>query len=246
MINYVSNKSLIFENDITISITGDIDFLLKEYYPHVQNLLKQCIENVGKSKHEKELQKYIKNFPKVPLFYKLLCDEFFRKGKIESYKRFSISYYKKFPEDFFAVLHMAIVHALNEELNKVKLLYGETITLQFAFPNKTIYHISEIIDFLSFTVSYCLANHALDDAIINENKLGEILKDSTAHKNAKEQIANYKRELLPYKSASIEIVGGYKDIYKFYNFTEEETEVIKRRLLTSCPIPKCSNTYHPK
>lgn len=191
---YINNKSLVFPNDITIEVTRDLNFLLRDVPPYVRGLINKNIKNIGRSKNIDKLRTYLKRFPNVAFIYKMLADEYTAHGKEELYIGLAIKFHKKFPDDFFAKLHRARAHMLQEQREGVSSIYGDNIDLAKTFPDRRLFHIAEMLEFYHFCVRYCLSMGLLDDAIRNEMKLGEVEPNGSTHQNAKRLIEEYKRQ----------------------------------------------------
>ena len=101
--------------------------------------------------------------------------------------------YNRFPEDFTAKIAMAKYYAAVEEnMEGVYNIFGKDIKLSFAYPERSIYHYTEFMNFVFFSVYMLLELDRLADA---EAKLIEIAPfgtDNCTYHSCREMIEKYK------------------------------------------------------
>ena len=223
----IPNKNILFKNRTRLTVIEGEDYLLKDYFPFVKNLIRESVNNFGTSKNIDNLQKNIKQFPKVAYFYKQIFDEYIQKGDNELAIKYATLFYQRLPDEFFAKLNMARIYGLKGEFDKVTALLGENLELSTAFPEKTEYHITEMVNFLVFRIDYFLMVDRLENAIITEHKLAELIDNEPTHVKAKQRILDYKKRRFNLGSTVLNLTDYRTETYPYYQLTAEQIEVIE-------------------
>ena len=173
---------------LTIGISEDLTLVHKDFAKSYYEKTYIVLEELGeKKKAFPKLQKMIQKHPCFLPFYGLLiayCWVHDHEKAIEWTKRM----YEKFPEDFTAKYDAVI----EDNMEGVYSIYGRDIKLSYAYPNRELYHYTEFVNFVFFSVHIFLELDRLFDA---EANLAEIAPFGTDHQTyyvCKEMIDNYK------------------------------------------------------
>jgi len=193
-------------------------------------LIKKYRQNLENPKTLIEVKKCIKKFPKVPHFEELLVKCVLisgkKKGNEESYERAVRKFYLKFPDFFFAKLHIARVYLLYEEYSEISNLYGETLKLSTAFPNRKVFNINEINQFLYFSISYFIAKGRIENAQERLDQMFYITGLSGMYKNAQNMIRQYIDNLNIEKEEAMIITTDFEEILAEYKFSSKVEKLI--------------------
>jgi len=178
---------------LKIGITEDFTVIHKDfsktYYIDHFNALTPLL---GKPKALEKLQKLIKKHPDFVPFYSLLISHY-KKTNQDKAIFWMQRMYELFPGDLAAKLQMAQYYLLvKEDWEGIYKLFGRNIDLSFAVPNRTLFHFTELMDFVTFCIKTLLKLNRVKDA---ERKLAEIAPlgmDNPAYQECKWEIDNYK------------------------------------------------------
>ncbi len=178
---------------LTVGISEDLTLVHKDFAKSYHEKVFIELEELGeKKKALLKLQKMIQKHPHFSPFYGLLIAYYWvhdHEKAIEWTKKT----YAKFPEDFTAKLAMAKYYAVVEDnMEGVYSIFGRDIKLSYAYPNRKLYHYTEFMNFVFFSVYIFLELDRLSDA---EAKLAEIAPFGTDHQTyyaCKKMIDNYK------------------------------------------------------
>ncbi len=223
----IPNKKVLFKDRTELTVIDDDDYFLKNHFPHIKNLMIESIQDFGRTKNRENLKKYIQKFPKIPFFYKQLVHEYIQKGENEVAFGHASVFYQKFPNEFFAKLSMAQLHGVKGEHAKVRAILGENLEISTAFPGKTEFHISEIVNFFLFRIDYFLNVDRLEDAVKTEHLLAKLIENEPAHIQAKQRITDCRREKLKIETTLIEVTDDKRRIYPYYKLTNVQIEQIE-------------------
>ncbi|MCF6349594.1 MAG: hypothetical protein L3J23_01000 [Flavobacteriaceae bacterium] len=192
------------------------------------DLIKKCRDSIKKLKTRIKIRKYIKKFPKVPHFEELLVVNVLASGTEEEYEVVVRKFFLKFPNFFYAKLHMARVYLYYEQYNEISNLYGDTLKLSTAFPNRKVFFIHEMKQFLYFSVSYFITKGRIKAAKERLYQMSTITGSSAGiYKNAQKMIKSYCSSLAEEKKESIIVTTNFEKSLNKFDFLPK----IKRKII---------------
>ncbi|OEJ98819.1 hypothetical protein A8C32_06430 [Flavivirga aquatica] len=221
---YINDESLFFEQGTQINITRDLNFLLQDIPNSLRTLIDNHTQKPKDPEYLEQIKTAIKEYPKIGFLYKLLVDEY--NDDDELHAKYTISYYEKFPDDFFAKLNMARVFLTQENYNGITSIYGKNISVLYAFPDREQFHYTEIADFIYFIIRYKISVGDIKGALENEKKLAAITSDKGFLEHVNEMIEFYKNELLELNKITVLLSYNFNDVYPELGITPEEIEIL--------------------
>ncbi len=163
-------------------ITSDEDFS-KKLYPIPYDLDIQIDELYdlalkGKKSAIKKFIRLIGKYPRVPMLKNYLSVLYSNMGKIEKSQEVNHWIVAEHPDYLYGKLNMAAEYFMKEEYNKIPEVLGEFMELKKLFPDRDIFHISEVSGFFKIAILYFSAIGNLEQAEIRLDILREIVPDS--------------------------------------------------------------------
>ncbi len=110
-------------------------------------------------------KKYIDKYPQFPPFYSHLANSYRLSGDLESSDKISKEMREKFPDYLFgriAYAHVLLDEARYDEAIKV---FDNNYSLDHIYPERQVFHFSEVLSFNLFLCRYFLETDRLDAAI---------------------------------------------------------------------------------
>ncbi|MEA1968894.1 MAG: hypothetical protein U9N77_11835 [Thermodesulfobacteriota bacterium] len=103
-----------------------------------------------------QLKKLIEQFPKVYQLYNYLYTAYTLSGNINKAEAICLMNYKINPEYLFAKLNYAEVCMRNGEFEKVPEIFKNKFDLKVLYPERDLFHITEVTSFYSIIALYCV------------------------------------------------------------------------------------------
>jgi len=210
-------------NFINYEITDDDNLFDKEHYltPSLKDKLAPILAKAIKGDVSiiDELHDLIEKNPKNPQLKNHLSTVYANSNNIQ--KAFEMTHWivKEHPNYLFGKINLATKFYIKEDYEKMAEILGKSMLLQDLYPNRTIFHINEVLSFLLTTIKYFSGINDFDQAKIRL----EILKDldeglekyDQANRILFSHINNaaldrFKKE----EELRIKVENNYKNIYK--------------------------------
>ncbi len=141
---------------------------LKKRLPEIHELALK-----GRKSSLPKFEKLIKRFPNVPQLKNYLIILLKKMGEMEKADAYNRKIYEQFPEYLFAKLNIAAEYLQNEMYEKVREILGEELELQALYPERKLFHISEVGAFFEIVIRYFAGIGEIEEA----EKRFEILTD---------------------------------------------------------------------
>lgn len=118
-------------------------------------LLEKTYFDVTKKKgNEKELLRYIEEYPDLPEFKNRLATFYQIKGMTEKAKEINLQTIRQHPNYLFAKLTLAIDYYYQKEFLKIPELLGEKLQLDSLYPHRKSFHVSEVMNYYKVVTLY--------------------------------------------------------------------------------------------
>ncbi|MDM8552149.1 hypothetical protein QUF72_18840 [Desulfobacterales bacterium HSG2] len=101
-----------------------------------------------------DLEALLKKYPDVPLFYNYLASAYNRIGDFNKASLTIVSNYKKHPNYLFAKAHYAELCIQRGDLKKVSAIFDNKFDLKLLYPERDVFHVSEVTAFMGVTGLY--------------------------------------------------------------------------------------------
>jgi hypothetical protein len=176
-------------------ITTDPSFQNKKYgvTPELagqfENLHKKSL-HPGDGKIIEQLTRLIIRYPSVPILKNFLSVAYNNLGNYKKAQEVNNWILAEHPDYLFARLNQAHGYIRNGEYEKVPLVLGEAMEIKMLYPERDVFHLTEVTGFLLAAVRYFTA---IENLKLAENRL-EILKEIAPDHHDTEQAETF---LLP-------------------------------------------------
>jgi hypothetical protein len=110
------------------------------------------------------IQKVIAKYPRQPQFYNYLATAYTQLGKNTKAREVNRKTYAKFPDYLFAKLGMAQIELSEGNYDKVQYYLGESLRLEDLYPDRKIFHITEVLNYYMLVGRYYTDLNDLDSA----------------------------------------------------------------------------------
>ena len=180
--NITSDTSFMNEN---FNITPEIADILQEIYPRVMQRKPGVI---------KELKRLCTKYPKVPQFKNLLSVAYSFEGKHKLADAVNEQILKEHPDYLFGKLNLAARYLREGNPEKVPEILGDLMEIKELYPERTTFHLAEVMGFNKLAVKYFLA---VDNPELAENRIEIMEKLDADHPDtaeARESIMTYNLE----------------------------------------------------
>ena len=117
-------------------------------------LEKTYFEVTTKKGNEKELLKYVEEYPGLPQFKNRLATYYLTKGKPEKAKEINTLALGQHPDYLFAKLTAALDYYNEKEFSKIPDVLGERFELDALYPGKKSFHIAEVMNYYKVVALY--------------------------------------------------------------------------------------------
>ncbi|MGM0498195.1 MAG: SEC-C metal-binding domain-containing protein [Bacteroidota bacterium] len=160
------------------NLTNDPKLLVER--DQIPQALEKQMENLyikakeGGKENIRHLKDLSKKYPDVPVLKNFLSTAYINSGMEEESYKINDRLLKEHPNYLYGILNKANEHIIKEELEKVPALMGENMELQDLFPERNIFHVSEMISFMETAIRYFIANNDIEAAVSRVDLLKEI------------------------------------------------------------------------
>jgi hypothetical protein len=117
-------------------------------------LNKTYFEITKKKGDEKELLRYIEEYPALPEFKNRLATFYLMKGMKEKAMEINLLTIRQHPNYLFAKLTLAIEYYYQKEFLKMPALLGEKLQLDSLYPHKKSFHVAEVMNYYKVVALY--------------------------------------------------------------------------------------------
>lgn len=180
---------------ITFKISTNSSLLDEQNYitPYVASLLSKIHQELPKAKPStlKKLLKYATQFPKVPIFKNYITSYYTFKKDYDKARECNLWLIKEHPNYLFGKLNYAYTLIEKEKFDEAKEVLGENLLLNELYPERTEFHLDEVMSYFSLTIQYLLATENLDEAELRLEILKEIDDEHPKYLIANKMKMNY-------------------------------------------------------
>lgn len=163
---------------INFKISTDHSLLDKQNHitPYVASLLSEIYSELPKAKTNtlKKLLKYTAQFPKVPIFKNYLTTYYIFKNDYKKAKECNLWLIKEHPDYLFGLLNYANTLIDDGNFEDVQKLLGANLLLNELYPERTEFHLDEVMSYFAVTIEYLFAINKFEEAELRLQILGEI------------------------------------------------------------------------
>ncbi len=222
-----NNQTITLEQNHEITVTEDYRFLWKEAPQLLEKIAHNPDKKLDKLAHIKFLKEKIKEYPDIAFLHKMLVDEYTLIHNDNLHAKYTLVYYEKFPDDFFAKLNIARIYLEQNEYKNITRIYGKDLSLRYAFPDRKEFHSAEIVDFLYFVIRYHLTLMDIEKAEKARKKVGELNADEEFVAHMDEMIQYYKEELAQDEEITLSLSYSFKQVYTSLGIPDEEIDLLE-------------------
>jgi tetratricopeptide (TPR) repeat protein len=164
-------------------ITTDSSFQNKKY-GITPELASQLDTLASKSKNPRnrkiidQLTQLILRYPYVPILKNYLSVAYKELGNYEKAKEITKWILTEHPDYLFARINQAHVYIQNGEYEKVPLILGKAMEIKELYPERDVFHLSEVTSFLNAAVRYFVA---IENRELAENRLDMMKEIAPEH-----------------------------------------------------------------
>ncbi|TXD53251.1 MULTISPECIES: DUF1186 domain-containing protein [unclassified Polaribacter] len=180
---------------ISFKISTDHSLLNEQNHitPYVASLLSKIHPELPKTKTNtlKKLLKYTVQFPKVPVFKNYLTTYYIFNSNPEKARECNLWLVKEHPNYLFGLLSLASTLIENENFDEVKNVLGKNLLLHELYPERTEFHLDEVMAYFSVSIQYLLAVGDIDEAEVRLEILEEIDNEHPKYLVANEMKRHY-------------------------------------------------------
>jgi uncharacterized protein YecA (UPF0149 family) len=123
---------------------------------HAQKLLQETFRDVNRKKKSAEgkLYEYIKEYPELPQFKNRLASYYQLSGKREKAKEISLLTLQQHPDYLFGKITLALEYYFENNFDEMLPLLGSRLELDALYPEKKIFHVSEVMNYYKMVALY--------------------------------------------------------------------------------------------
>ena len=136
----------------TVPQLSNPDYTIDERADKLLN--KTYFEVLKKKGNEKELLRYIEEYPALPEFKNRLATFYLIKGMTEKAMAINQQTIRQHPNYLFAKLTLAIEYYYQKEFLKMPELLGEKLQLDSLYPHKKSFHVAEVMNYYKVVALY--------------------------------------------------------------------------------------------
>lgn len=125
-------------------LTEDFEALPDDVQARIQHLY--ALKNSEPEQAIRELMVLREQYPHIPTLYNYLAQAYFLLNDIENAEKITLEECRKFPDYLFARLDYVRLCLIKGELEKIPEIF-ETFLLQKLYPERSVFHISEVLNF---------------------------------------------------------------------------------------------------
>jgi len=145
--------------------------------------------------HIQGLKKVIQKFPYVPQFRNYLANCYRVNGELEKCHQANRELSEKFPKYLFGILALAEKHLEDKAFEKIPpLLNKGAFSLEYLYPDRDVFHISEVQYYYGVVCQYYASIDDLENAQVHLDYLKTVVEDKGVLKQIVERVANIRIE----------------------------------------------------
>ncbi len=122
-------------------------------------LEKTYFEVTKKKGNEKEMLRYIEEYPSLPEFKNRLYTFYLIKGMKKKAMELNLLTIRQHPDYLFAKLCTALDYYYDKEFSKIPGILGESLQLDSLYPGKKSFHVAEVMNYYKVVALYFNAIH---------------------------------------------------------------------------------------
>ena len=168
-------------------VTTDPDFMdeQNQLTPHLKREINNLFPQIssGNKTVIRKLKKLIERYPENPQLKNYLSVAYNAAGRINMMRKINEWICKDHPDYLFGVINEANLAISDNKLEKVPELIGEKLDLKALYPEREVFHLSEVTSFFKLLVSYYTTKGDIQKA---EEKLRILTEIAPEHYDTKE------------------------------------------------------------
>jgi hypothetical protein len=131
-----------------------------------QNLLLETFQHVNRKKNSVEgrLYEYIKEYPGLPQFKNRLTSYYMLTGNRKKAKEINLLTLQQHPDYLFGKISMALEYYFENNFDEMLLLLGSQLELDALYPERKIFHVSEVMNYYKMVALYLNAVNRTPEA----------------------------------------------------------------------------------
>jgi len=192
------DTNIYFEN-LGYTVSDNISLLDEEY--NVTTEAHELIDDAyylsthGKKSGIKTIQKYIKQFPKIPHFKNYLGVLYTKIGNRYKADEIDKIIKNQHPDYLFGKLNLASAYYYKGQHFKMAEILGKEMDLRVLYPERNVFQLSEALNFLKITVLYYVAENDSEKAELNYETLKEIEQRFELESSESDQVFRFMASL---------------------------------------------------
>jgi flagellar biosynthesis regulator FlbT len=188
-------EEIISEKHLIFNIT-DEPLEAHNYNEKEQNILSRYYNLTQKPKVRKDiipgLEKAVKEHPHIPALKNYLYTTYTLHKEKDKAKKILEETLAAHPDYFFGKVNLACEYLIENDFDKVEEIMGQVGNIKSMYPDRDVFHISEIISYEKFAIDYFIAKHQAEEALKHINFSKELSKKFVS---AKKLYDTYKNSL---------------------------------------------------
>ena len=174
-------------------ITTDKHFQDRLYRitPELSELLEEVAIDCQTRKENRFVKKLItliNEYPHIPMFKNYLSVVYNRRGEKSKVREVEEQLFELHPDYLYSKLAKASEYLVAREFDKIPEILGKTLDLKDLYPDRKVFHFSELTNFLFFVIRYYAATDNLASAQRNMQLLEELAPENDLTLEARKYI----------------------------------------------------------
>jgi tetratricopeptide (TPR) repeat protein len=169
-------ESKAFKKDFGYSVTNETEKLdsLTGITPEIKAVIQKIVEIAQNDKQAalKETIEAIEKYPHIPEFKNYLTVSYKSQGKLEKAYELNMQILKEHPDYLYAKMNLAKEYLYGNDYDSIPAILGEAMDIKALYPNRTLFHIIEMVNFYQIAVQYFIAKEDIE----NTDKSIEVLE----------------------------------------------------------------------
>lgn len=161
------------------------------------------LSSKGRKSGVKRLQRLIEKYPNVPILKSYLATLYNNLGFIDKYKKVNQIIIEQHPDYFFGRLNLAAEYYFDDQFEKMPEILGENFDLKQLYPERDVFHVSEVSEMFRMAILYYSEVEMFDEANIRLDFLKEkgidddyeVLRTILAQAVLKKRLINKEKEI---------------------------------------------------
>lgn len=184
------NKLKIVEYEITTEALHDPEYenLPANIRQEIENIFYMVYENPGKA--IRKVKKLIVTYPDIPQLYNYFIIAYSNIGEQKKAEALILENYKKHPGYLFAKLNYAEICMRKGNYEKVPEIFDHKFELNLLYPERKVFHISEVVNFSGTIGYYYVKTGNREAARVYYNILNQLAPKHKATQRLKELLTS--------------------------------------------------------